>query len=683
MEKNSKNIDQFFKEELGNYTETPPPAAWDALEKKLHSNPPGRVPSAFRRYGYIAILALLVSFSAVIVARKMAATPDGTITQAQDNTTSATMDAAPIAEATTTQSAKNTISKSDNPTATNEAALVPQAAAKTETATTNQVNKNTTAKESVAIIPQANKTTNTPATTATAQAITTDHKNTVAQSTAVAYKTTNTVKAAKPVAAVKNNTSSAQHAVTNNTKRVPGPSNALSRKASGNETARVKPEEASAEALVADQIVPQAHSHTRLPITTAAIDQAAPIGSPRNRLVSGSMANPAPVETDAEEESSVNPATTTGAKKLATGAKKTVPATTTKKPAAPKQQEEIEGLNTALKHIGIGSSASPMNGKNVPQLNTPVYNNTLNAPYENKYSEGGVQVAATPAKKQENSGFVLPPSVKDVPKSKPVFDRFEMGIKAGYEKGFAFDAARKAIVSPYLQYNLSPKFSLMVQPSAKAAKVATRNIGNASSYYKVNNDGATALVESVPIYLPSGLGYDTLWVNNYSYSQTHDSIVKSNTYGGTYVEADLPILLKYYIVPKFSVYGGVNIAYGKLTGVKEHTYTSDPIMQKGDSFTVTRQRVALPEPPALTSVIRYAGTPYSTYSGPQYPTNKGATLRLGYMVGFSYEFKDKWLVDGLVQQGMAKQDVQGGYNINKTLSAAYFRFTIGYKILSK
>ena len=681
MEKNSKNIDQFFKEELGNYTEAPPPAAWDALEKKLHSNPPGRVPSAFRRYGYIAILALLVSFSAVIVARKMAATPETQITQAQDNTTSAAMDAAPIAEATTnTKSATHT---SGNPTTANEAEVVPQAAAKTETATTDEVNKTNAAKETVTATQQANNTTKTLAATATTQAVTTDHKNTAAQSTAVANKTTNTVKAAKPVAAVKNNTSSAQHAVTNTTKRVPGPSNALSRKASGNETARVKPEEASAEAPVADQTVPQAHAHTRLPITTAAIDQAASIGSPRNGLISGSMANHGPAETLAEEESTMNPATTTGAKKLPAGAKKTAPATTAGKPAAPKQQEEIEGLNTALKHIGIGSSAAPMNGKNVPQLNTPVYNNALNAPYENKYSEGGVQLAATPAKKQENSGFVLPPSVKDVPKSKPVFDRFELGIKAGYEKGFAFDAARKAIVSPYLQYNLSTKFSLMVQPSVKAAKVATRNIGSESSYYTVNNDGATALVESVPMYVPSGLGFDTLWVNNYSYSQTHDSIVKSNTYGGTYVEADLPILIKYYIVPKFSVYGGVNIAYGKLTGVKEHTYTSDPIMQKGDSFTVTRQRVALPEPPALTSVIRYTGTPYSTYSGPQYPTNKGATLRLGYMIGFSYEFKDKWLIDGLVQQGMAKQDVQGGYNINKSLSAAYFRFTIGYRLLSK
>lgn len=681
MEKNSKNIDQFFKEELGNYTETPPPAAWDALEKKLHSNPPGKVPSAFRRYGYIAILALLVSFSAVIVARKMA-NPETSITQAQDNTPSAGMDAAPIAEATT--NTKSTINRSDKPTTANNTAAVPPAAAKSETATTDEVNKTITAKETVTTIPQANKTTNTPAASATTQAVTTDHKNTVAQSTALTPHTTNAVKATKPVAAVKNNTSSALYAVTNNTKRVLSPSNTLSRKAPGNETARVKPEEATAEALVADQIVPQAHAHTRLPLTTAAIDQAAAIGSPRNRpLSSGNMANPAPAETAAEEESTVNPATTSGAKKLATGAKKITPATTAGKPAAPKKQEEIEGLNTALKHIGVNKSAVAVNEKNVPQLNTPVYNNALNAPYENKYSEGGVQLAETPAKKQENSSFVLPPSVKDVPKSKPVFDRFELGIKAGYEKGFAFDAARKAIVSPYLQYNLSPKFSLMVQPSAKAAKVATRNIGNASAYYKVNNDGATALVESVPMYVPSGLGFDTLWVNNYSYSQTHDSIVKSNTYGGTYVEADLPILLKYYIVPKFSVYGGVNIAYGKLTGVKEHTYTSDPIMQKGDSFTVTRQRVTLPEPPALTSVIRYTGTPYSTYSGPQYPTNKGASLRLGYMVGFSYEFKDKWLVDGLIQQGMAKQDVQGGYNINRSLSAAYFRFTIGYKLLSK
>src|SRR6185312_15516017 len=63
MRKEGKNIDDFFKEELGNYTETPPPAAWDALEKKLATAPPGGSRNIYRRLGYFALLLLIVSLS--------------------------------------------------------------------------------------------------------------------------------------------------------------------------------------------------------------------------------------------------------------------------------------------------------------------------------------------------------------------------------------------------------------------------------------------------------------------------------------------------------------------------------------------------------------------------------------------------------------------------------------------
>jgi len=35
MEENKRHIDDFLRDELGNYTETPPPAVWDDLEKRL------------------------------------------------------------------------------------------------------------------------------------------------------------------------------------------------------------------------------------------------------------------------------------------------------------------------------------------------------------------------------------------------------------------------------------------------------------------------------------------------------------------------------------------------------------------------------------------------------------------------------------------------------------------------
>jgi hypothetical protein len=66
-----------------------------------------------------------------------------------------------------------------------------------------------------------------------------------------------------------------------------------------------------------------------------------------------------------------------------------------------------------------------------------------------------------------------------------------------------------------------------------------------------------------------------------------------------------------------------------------------------------------------------------------YPAQQGYVLKVGYMAGFSYEFADNWLFDGLVQQGTAPVNNQGGYNINTALSATYFRLTLGYKLTGK
>jgi hypothetical protein len=167
---------------------------------------------------------------------------------------------------------------------------------------------------------------------------------------------------------------------------------------------------------------------------------------------------------------------------------------------------------------------------------------------------------------------------------------------------------------------------------------------------------------------------------NYGYNETHDSVVKTYATGGNYIEAELPVLLKYNITSKFSVYGGVNISYSKLIGVKEMTYRSQPISVSKDSFTFAHQAQGVVDPPSISSVIRYSGNPLSAYSGPTYPSPQGSTFRLGYMFGFGYEFRNRWLFDLLVQQGRAKANNQGGVDLNKPLSSAYFRFTIGYRL---
>ena len=117
--------------------------------------------------------------------------------------------------------------------------------------------------------------------------------------------------------------------------------------------------------------------------------------------------------------------------------------------------------------------------------------------------------------------------------------------------------------------------------------------------------------------------------------------------------------------------------YSKLINVEEQTYTSGPMVQEKTGVTLAALSAPAPAAPSASSVFPTG----PVYNGPVYPSPKGDLLRIGYMLGFSYEYKKRWLFDVLVQQATAKPNYEGGANTNAPLELPYFRFTIGYKIL--
>ena len=252
--------------------------------------------------------------------------------------------------------------------------------------------------------------------------------------------------------------------------------------------------------------------------------------------------------------------------------------------------------------------------------------------------------------------------------------RWEEGIKAGYENGFNSYAASKYALAPYVQYNISAKVSLLVQPTAKYAQLTTHNVGNTQPYYIANDDG-TVTQNGNSTFNPQNNTYTT----NYTFSQTHDSISKSNVARGTYMEFELPILAKYYIARQLSVYAGINLIYTQLPGITEHTYEQDGILKTVDFATVTP---ALPTTLPLSPNVSYTGTPFANYNGPLYQSSATGKFHIGYMVGFTYQYGKRWLLDALVQQSPVSSNVIGGYNINAPLSAFYWRTSVGYKFIN-
>ena len=253
---------------------------------------------------------------------------------------------------------------------------------------------------------------------------------------------------------------------------------------------------------------------------------------------------------------------------------------------------------------------------------------------------------------------------------------WDIGVKGGYERGFNNNAAQKMVIAPFLEYKLNSKFSVLLQPAVKSSSFSWHAINGTQSFYNIDHSKDKVTVDSFLIF---PIGGNPTYRKNYTFTQTHDSIVKSyGVGGGTYVETELPILLQYHITPKLSVYGGLNIAYSKLIGISEHSRSQTVTEVDSSHFGITGYTQ-----PTYSSVFTYANAPLSSYKGPLYPSPQGGLLRMGYMLGFSYEFKNRWLFDCLIQQGNAKSNVQGGYNVNTALSATYFRLTLGRKLFSK
>ena len=260
---------------------------------------------------------------------------------------------------------------------------------------------------------------------------------------------------------------------------------------------------------------------------------------------------------------------------------------------------------------------------------------------------------------------------------KPRFIRFAAGVKLGFETGFSTAAGNKIVVSPYVEYKVSKKLSIMVQPAAKYANLSSKAFSS-QSYYKANEDGIVTQdgPSKIKSHTVGPTVYIDSWTTTYTATQSHDSIVKSYNHGGSYTEFEIPLLLKYNLSRKLSVYGGVSAVYSQVTGIKENTTTVKDIQR---SATETITTTTAPVTPGVNEMITYNGNPISNYNGPLTASQK-AQLRAGYMLGFSYEPGNRLLFDVLTQISPSNPIMKGGYDISTPLSSPYFRLTVGYKL---
>ena len=106
-----KHIDNLFKEELGSYTETPPPPAWDALEKRLNeSRNRRRFPVGW--FWYIGVVSIIVLLGASVLWRMEGVNNYTKIAQSTTNVISKPQD---VVTTTTVKSDNSTVKNNDRP----------------------------------------------------------------------------------------------------------------------------------------------------------------------------------------------------------------------------------------------------------------------------------------------------------------------------------------------------------------------------------------------------------------------------------------------------------------------------------------------------------------------------------------------------------------------------------------
>ncbi|NCX96516.1 MAG: hypothetical protein EBX41_08930, partial [Chitinophagia bacterium] len=255
-----------------------------------------------------------------------------------------------------------------------------------------------------------------------------------------------------------------------------------------------------------------------------------------------------------------------------------------------------------------------------------------------------------------------------VAKKLNLLQHFEIGIKAGFEHN---NMTNRLVIAPYFERKISNKLSIIVQPALKLSFLKRQNIGDPETTYDIDHSKDKIHYDSTMVLvMPTK---DTMWRRDFHFEQTHDSLRNQRYVGGAYTEIEIPLMLKYAVNNRLSVYGGINVLYSRLIRIKTATeYLGSSTLVNNNLFSFT----GVPDP-TIAQAFQYSGKSQAEYQYPEQPQNM---LRLGYMLGVSYEINRRWKLDATLQQSSAPTNYQWGTNVNRSLALPNVRMTIGYRL---
>lgn len=277
--------------------------------------------------------------------------------------------------------------------------------------------------------------------------------------------------------------------------------------------------------------------------------------------------------------------------------------------------------------------------------------------------------------------------------------RFTLPIEAGVKAGFSIGTnsqwhANKFIIAPYIEAKLPSKFSLIVQPSYQSGKAKVGKFENGEQSYHEKKGTDFNKEERVvrgkvdgSVITPNPP--DTVF-RTYMYTQVYDSMHVAYTITGRRQwDIELPLMARYQVSKTFSVMAGASVTYSSVLQTKEEvTYYTGLKREYSDvlapeTFFVTTQGQPPPAGPAPKNhddIFTYSTGLFSTYKPRQITVNDNF-FRYGIMIGASATLKDRLMIDVMLHKTGVDAGNVPDKELQKIYTQPYLRVTVGYRFI--
>lgn len=268
-------------------------------------------------------------------------------------------------------------------------------------------------------------------------------------------------------------------------------------------------------------------------------------------------------------------------------------------------------------------------------------------------------------------------------------NRFKLdgGVKLGHDRGFSDITTSNFTGNLFLQWNISPRTSLVFQPGIRYHSINKTSVFPQSSFHDITAQS----LDSAHVYSDSANIQNYYIQRNFIYQNSYDSITVSYSLTPQkYLEVELPLLLQYKLADNISILGGIQLAFGQVVqiqssmqryqGSRIDTLDFPQVKNTNTPDTNGNSGAPYPDVPALNGYFSYSTPEISTLDENKYRNPITNPARFGAMLGFSYEYRRRLLIDLLVRKNLSDLSFIPNEEVRKIYSQPYFRITVGYKL---